>query len=72
MELDSASASRPHVSSLYINALRHKIYLPLNMFTYDHLTTIGPNIKTEKITIPSDEFGKVFKEWFDACKEHSY
>ena len=51
--LDSSSSSQAQVPKLYANALKHKIFLPLTMFTYDHLTAIAPNIKTEKFVIPS-------------------
>jgi hypothetical protein len=51
--LDSSSSSRAQVPKLYTDALKHKIFLPLSMFTYDHLTDVAPNIKTEKFVIPS-------------------
>lgn len=51
--LDNAGGSSVHVPSEYIGALRHKVYLPLSMFTYTHLTLVAPSVETEKYTDPA-------------------
>ncbi|KAF8306979.1 hypothetical protein DL93DRAFT_154412 [Clavulina sp. PMI_390] len=50
--LDPSGAAQVHIPIEYIAALTNKVYLPLNMFTYDHLTKEAPQIDTEKYTHP--------------------
>lgn len=52
-DLNITAASSARVPDSYITALRHKVYLPLSMFTHEHLMKEAANVEQEKHTLPS-------------------